>query len=142
MPRAHEAGRGRIIRLRDAYEAIFAELLDALALPAGTDRHTLRLMLLGAMNWSHTWYRPGARSPALIARDFVRFLRTGLQGAPGPAPDAAPPQPVRRPALKALPLKAAPGKALPGKALPGKTPRRKLRPRSARSARTARGGRR
>lgn len=79
---------GRLIALRDAYEALFADLLAALPLPAHVDRHELRLMLLGAMNWSHTWYRPGARSPAAIARHFVRCLREGLDvpaGATGPA---------------------------------------------------------
>jgi hypothetical protein len=38
----------------------------------------LRLMLLGAMNWSFTWYRPGRASPAEIARTFVGFLRSAL----------------------------------------------------------------
>ena len=33
-------------------------------------------MLLGALNWSQTWYRPGRDSPASLARDFVRMLRS------------------------------------------------------------------
>ena len=32
-------------------------------------------MLLGALNWSQTWYRPGRDDPRAIARNFVRFLR-------------------------------------------------------------------
>ena len=78
MPRATEPGRGRLIAIRDAYEAIFAGLLAELPLPAGVDRHELRLMLLGALNWSHTWYRPGGQGPAAIARHFVRYLRMGM----------------------------------------------------------------
>ena len=49
--------RDHIAEMRDTYETIFASLLGDLALPRGTDRHALRLMLLGAMNWSFTWYR-------------------------------------------------------------------------------------
>jgi AcrR family transcriptional regulator len=78
MPRASEPGRGRLIAIRDAYEAIFAGLLAELHLPAGVDRHELRLMLLGALNWSHTWYKPGGQGPAAIARHFLRYLRMGL----------------------------------------------------------------
>ena len=65
---------------RDAYEAIFSNLLGALELPAGTDLRTLRLMLLGAMNWAHSWYRPGGDRPADIAAKFIRNLREGLEG--------------------------------------------------------------
>lgn len=70
--------RSRITHMRDEYEAIFVRLLDDIAFPAGTDRHDLRLMLLGAMNWSFTWYRPGREAPDAIARTFVAFLRRGL----------------------------------------------------------------
>jgi AcrR family transcriptional regulator len=68
----------RIRVTRDAYERIFARLLDDLALPRGTDRHDLRLMLLGALNWSFTWYRPGRSTPAELARTFLGFLKTQL----------------------------------------------------------------
>ena len=65
-------------RMRDDYEAIFTGLLDDLPLPPRTDRHNLRLMLMGAMNWSFTWYRQGAETPAHIAAKFVRALRRKL----------------------------------------------------------------
>jgi hypothetical protein len=32
-------------------------------------------MLLGALNWAQTWYRPGRYSPRSIARHFVALLR-------------------------------------------------------------------
>jgi hypothetical protein len=35
-------------------------------------------MLLGALNWSQDWYRPGRDSPAAIARRFVGLLRSPL----------------------------------------------------------------
>ena len=61
--------------LRDRYESIFVELIDALPLRAGVDRRSLRLMLLGALNWSQTWYRPGRDDPRAVARNFVAMLR-------------------------------------------------------------------
>jgi AcrR family transcriptional regulator len=79
VPLDTDPSRGHITELRDRYETIFAGLLDALPLPDGTDRQDLRLMLLGAMNWSFTWYRPGRAAPAEIARTFVGFLRAGLE---------------------------------------------------------------
>ena len=51
-------------------------MLKELPLARGTDRHALRLMLMGALNWSQTWYRPDGRSnPRGIARTFVGLLR-------------------------------------------------------------------
>lgn len=65
-----------MIALRDGYERLFSELIDALPLPPGTSRRTLRLMLLGTLNWTPTWYRAGGgESPKSLARAFVRLLR-------------------------------------------------------------------
>ncbi|MCP5368906.1 MAG: TetR/AcrR family transcriptional regulator [Hyphomicrobiales bacterium] len=79
LPRETDTTRGRITRMRDAYEGIFATLLDDLDLPPDVDRRDLRLMLLGSMNWSFTWYRPGAEPPAGIARTFLGYLRRQLE---------------------------------------------------------------
>jgi len=68
----------RLIALRDEYEALLAKLVQDLPLPRGVDRRTLRLMLLGALNWSQTWYRPGRDSPQTIARRFVLLLQSPL----------------------------------------------------------------
>jgi AcrR family transcriptional regulator len=68
--------------LRQQYEAHFRTLIDALPLPRGTDRHLLRLMLIGAANWAQIWYRPGGKTPAEIAKAFVGFLRKGLDKQP------------------------------------------------------------
>jgi AcrR family transcriptional regulator len=67
--------RRRLVTLRDGYEKRFVELVAALPLPAGTDRSLWRLQLLGALNWTRTWYRPGAKSPAEIAKAMVAALR-------------------------------------------------------------------
>jgi AcrR family transcriptional regulator len=61
--------------LRDGYERTFAQVIGALPLARPADRRTLKLLLLGALNWSQTWYRPGRDSPAVVARRFVRLLR-------------------------------------------------------------------
>jgi len=65
----------QLIALRDEYERTFAQAIRALPLPPGTDRGVLKLMLLGALNWSQSWYRPGRDSPQMLARRFVRLLR-------------------------------------------------------------------
>jgi AcrR family transcriptional regulator len=72
------AAQPRLIRLRDEYESLLARLVQDLKLPRGTDRRTLRLMLLGALNWSQTWYQPGGDTPKTIARRFVALLRSPL----------------------------------------------------------------
>ena len=67
-----------LVKRRDEYERLFVELVQALPLARGVDRRTVRLMLLGALNWSQTWYRPGRDSPRAIARRFVALLREQL----------------------------------------------------------------
>ena len=61
----------RLIRIRDAYEARFRSLIDALDLPPKVDRKVFRLALLGALNWTQVWYKRGRKSPAAIARALV-----------------------------------------------------------------------
>ncbi|MBV6475062.1 MAG: TetR/AcrR family transcriptional regulator [Rhodocyclaceae bacterium] len=63
---------------RDRFEAIYRRLIADLPLPAGIDRSLLRLQLLGALNWTRTWYRPGKRSAADIAAHLVKVLRESL----------------------------------------------------------------
>jgi AcrR family transcriptional regulator len=66
---------------RDRFEAVYRRLIAALPLPPNVDRSLLRLQLLGAINWTRTWYRPGKRSPADIARHLVKVLREPLARA-------------------------------------------------------------
>jgi AcrR family transcriptional regulator len=69
----------RLNRERDLYEARFRELIAALPLPTDVDRTLLRLTLLGAVNWTRIWYRPGKRTPAEIAHHLVnKILRKTL----------------------------------------------------------------
>ncbi|HJU21764.1 MAG TPA: TetR/AcrR family transcriptional regulator [Casimicrobiaceae bacterium] len=71
----------RLTALRDRYERIFVELIEALPVRPSVERRTLRLMLLGALNWSQTWYRPGRDDPRVIARNFVALLRRPTEPA-------------------------------------------------------------
>jgi AcrR family transcriptional regulator len=72
----------RLLELRDQYEARFRELIDALALPEDADRRYLRLLLMGGLNWSHVWYRPGGDTPAVIAHRMIDLLRQRLDRTP------------------------------------------------------------
>jgi AcrR family transcriptional regulator len=71
-----------LVRTRDAYEDVFRELVAALPVRPGVDRSYLRLTLLGAINWTLIWYRPGGDSPATIARQIVALIRHGAEGQP------------------------------------------------------------
>ena len=72
-----------LIAQRDRYESLWTALIGALPLVRRTDRKALRLMLLGALNWAQTWYRPaGAATPRTIARQFTALLRQGKESLP------------------------------------------------------------
>ncbi len=78
LPDEDTPSRERVTALRDDYERIFSRLLADLGLPRDVDARTLRLMLMGAMNWAHGWYRKDGDTPDAIARKFIRYLRQSL----------------------------------------------------------------
>ncbi|MDI1246607.1 MAG: TetR/AcrR family transcriptional regulator [Rhodoferax sp.] len=66
----------RLLELRDAYEEVFRKVVSDLPLPLGADRKTLRLMLIGSLNWALFWFDPQGRdSPHVLARKFVGLLK-------------------------------------------------------------------
>ena len=75
LPRDVPGVAARLTSLRDSYEALFVGLCAALPLPRGTHRRTMRLMLLGALNWCPNWYRDDGVSPRDLARRLVQLLR-------------------------------------------------------------------
>ncbi len=79
--RQQEAGAfgGRVRELRQDYEMRFRRLIEELPLPPEIDRHYLRLLLIGALNWSQVWYHSGGDSPEVVARRFVDILRRPLE---------------------------------------------------------------
>jgi len=68
----------QLVVLRDDYEEFFRQLVDDLPLPAGTNRKYLRLALLGALNWSHHWYRSGRDDAVEIARQITSLFEKKL----------------------------------------------------------------
>jgi AcrR family transcriptional regulator len=69
------AVRSKLVEERDRYEETFRALVADLPLTAAQDRQFLRLALLGALNWTIAWYRPGGDDPETIARRLVAQFR-------------------------------------------------------------------
>ena len=81
LPNDVPAAAARLAELRDEYEDQFAALVGALPLADGADRKALRLMLIGALNWSRFWFTsPGRDTPRSLARKFVGFLKEAQGG--------------------------------------------------------------
>ena len=73
------ANRRHIVALKDRYDALWQSLIDDLQ-QAGHmpgDAQLMRLLILGAVNWTGTWYMPGGRlSLDDVAQGAARlFLR-------------------------------------------------------------------
>lgn len=81
-PRDSGPLRDELVRHRDRYEALFRGLVDAVSVLPDTDRRYLRLALLGALNWTLTWYRSGGDSPTEVARRLLSVFRASAQGRP------------------------------------------------------------
>jgi AcrR family transcriptional regulator len=65
--------------LRNSYEHRFEALLEMIALPKSVERRDLRLLLMGALNWSQTWFREGGvLTPGEIAKRFIALLKMNL----------------------------------------------------------------
>jgi AcrR family transcriptional regulator len=73
---AHDLGMltRRLIKVRDAYEARFRTMIDALELPPHVSRRLFRLGLLGALNWTQVWYKRNKQSPSEIAHDLIEIF--------------------------------------------------------------------
>lgn len=74
---------GALSTLRNTYERRLADAIDALPLHPTVDPKMLRFLLLGAANWSQTWYRPGANKPADIAQQFLAIVRNPVEASDG-----------------------------------------------------------
>jgi AcrR family transcriptional regulator len=76
-----DENRRRIVALKDRYDALWQCLIDDLqrAGHAPGDAQLVRLLILGAVNWTGTWYKGGGRlSLDEVADDAARlFLRGG-----------------------------------------------------------------
>lgn len=70
--------RAALIKERDRYELVFSALVTAIPLPDNISRQYFRLSLLGAFNWTLTWFRPGKDSAAAVARQMLAVFRASL----------------------------------------------------------------
>ena len=75
LPQEADGIGAQLRDIRRDYEARFRRLIDDLSLPPDVDRHYLRLMLIGALNWSHVWYKAGGDRPEVVAHAFIQTLR-------------------------------------------------------------------
>lgn len=66
--------RNALIRQRDRYERVLDDLIEKVELVPGTERRYFRLALLGAINWTLTWYKPGRESPATVAHKLLAMF--------------------------------------------------------------------
>jgi TetR/AcrR family transcriptional regulator, cholesterol catabolism regulator len=70
--------RKRLVTERDRYERRFVAVIKSLGIAKGSQDRLARMMLLGALNWTPTWYRKDGEEPRRIARAYVKMLRGGL----------------------------------------------------------------
>jgi AcrR family transcriptional regulator len=75
--------RAEMVRLRDRYDALWDGLLHAAAgtgrVRAGVDLRLLRLLLLGAANWTAQWFSPeGAFSSDEVADAYADVVLNGV----------------------------------------------------------------
>ncbi|WP_163576640.1 TetR/AcrR family transcriptional regulator [Halomonas faecis] len=75
--RLDSEARDHLSHLRDAYEALWEEVIDE-ALDAGLihgDRFLVSRFVMGALNWTVRWYDPeGPRTPEELARELIAML--------------------------------------------------------------------
>lgn len=80
LPENHSAlVRQKLRYLREQYENIFRNLVNALPLDKRHDASLFRLTLLGAMAWSMVWYRAELGPPGRLAAEMLRLLRFGVE---------------------------------------------------------------
>jgi AcrR family transcriptional regulator len=76
-------GVRKLVRQRDDYEQIFANLIDDLPLKPDCDRQAFRLSMLGAMNWTVFWFSAGGRlSVDEVGRQIALMVRGAAKDAP------------------------------------------------------------
>ncbi len=70
-----------LMKQRDEYEAIIAEVIGELDLAADIDSDVFRLQFLGALNWAQTWYRKDrGMAPKDIGKHLVKILCSAHNG--------------------------------------------------------------
>lgn len=99
-----EAVRSKHMRLRDTYGSFWQDMLtqarDGGEMRADVDVRLVRLFILGALNWTVEWFKPGVRSIDAVAHEFATMVLDGLMVHDGmalsPALGPVEPAPPRR----------------------------------------------
>lgn len=95
-----EAIREKNLRLRNSYATMWQEILiDAQKrgeFRADANLTLARLFILGALNWTVEWFKPGGRTIDDVARNFSSVVVDGLM-----APDVVAPAEATAPAKRA-----------------------------------------
>ena len=76
------ANRRRIVALKDRYDAMWQQVIDELTRAGNMpgDAQLMRLLILGAVNWTGTWYRTGGRlSLDEVAEGCARLFLQGTR---------------------------------------------------------------
>jgi TetR/AcrR family transcriptional regulator, cholesterol catabolism regulator len=73
-PRIREQCRLERRKYEDIWRNIMTDLSADGIIPSGVSQHSVRLLLLGALNWAGEWYRPGRLSIDKIAHDFAASI--------------------------------------------------------------------
>jgi AcrR family transcriptional regulator len=76
-PNLPAATRAQLVTQRHRYEAVFRDLVAEIALPPGVTASSFRLALLGALNWSLTWFRKDGDPAETVARNIFAVFRAG-----------------------------------------------------------------
>ena len=74
LPQDVESIQPELSKLRGSYEDRFKVLIGNLGLDEGVDQMYMRLLLLGALNSTLSWYHRGAGSPSAIAEELIKIV--------------------------------------------------------------------
>lgn len=98
-----EAIRARNTRMRDMYGSVWQKILadahDRGEFRTSANLTLARLFILGALNWTVEWFKPGGRSIDDVAREFASVVLDGLSGNGGTAAiaeEVSPPAKAKR----------------------------------------------
>lgn len=75
FPLIDDGVREQLTAQRDAYERMFATLIEKIDIPKEVNAKIFRLHLLAALNGTKFWYRAGGNNPAEIGRQLIRMLK-------------------------------------------------------------------
>jgi AcrR family transcriptional regulator len=71
--------RDKINRMRDEYESRFKAILEDLEIIEPLDPRLFLINLLGTMNYTRFWFRPGRRSAEDVGREIFKVYSLGLR---------------------------------------------------------------